>query len=468
MVQILTPFLSIWLASAAIAQVSEADTRLADALSRAVGNPKGQNGIAVFDVATGRLIFESEAQQPLKPASVLKLFTTAAALDRFGPDFRFATDFFLRDGELIIRGAGDPGLGDERLAQRVGKSLHYEFDELADALRTRGVTHLRTVAVDDFIFDQEWRHPDWDADQQQAWYQAPVGGLNFNDNCLDSAVTLRGGAAQLTLHPPLPPDFIDNHLTPGRKHAPLVTRPRGDGVFRFSGTVARSGDFEPVAANEPTIFAAHAIAQALRERGITVDERIVRRDTRAQQFTPAERVYSHVTPLTDVIWRANTVSQNLFAECLVKSLAAYGPDGRPTGTPGSWESGTRVVRDTLDRLGLDLRGAQLRDGSGLSHDNRVTAAQIARLLVALHRHRFAERFAESLAQPGQEGTLKNRLNDAALKGRLRGKTGTIQGVHCLAGYATRPDGRVLAFALMMNGAPSRELELRLCRALVAR
>ena len=138
---------------------------------------------------------------------------------------------------------------------------------------------------------------------------------------------------------------------------------------------------------------------------------------------------------------AQYLQQNLFAECLLKSLAAYGPDGRRTGQPGGWESGAAIVRATLSKLGVDLTGAVLRDGSGLSHSNRASAAQIVRLLAIMKRHRHADVFLESLAVPGELGSMRRRYARIGPGGRLRAKTGTLAQVHSLAGYVERADER---------------------------
>ena len=175
---------------------------------------------------------------------------------------------------------------------------------------------------------------------------------------------------------------------------------------------------------------------------------------------------THSTSLRDVLWRSNTFSQNFFAECLLKSLAAYGPDGQRTGEPGSWERGEDVLQATLKKLGVALDGAVLRDGSGLSHQNRVTAQQVVKLLTTMRRHRAAEVFVGSLAAPGEPGTMQRRYALPELRGRLRGKTGTIQGVQTLAGYVSRADGTTLAFALLINGNDAATLPIRVCRALV--
>jgi D-alanyl-D-alanine carboxypeptidase/D-alanyl-D-alanine-endopeptidase (penicillin-binding protein 4) len=457
---------------------------------------KAQLGLMVADAATGQTWFAREADTPLKPASVQKLFITAAALERFGPGFEYQTRVYTHGDELWVVGAGDPAIGDERIAQRHKLDRNHVFDEWAAALKARGVTTLSRIVLDDGVFDRQTRHPDWPDDQADRWYQAPVGGLNVNDNCLDVEVVVRNRKLELRLQPDLPSELIRSTLALGKRQAPLVKRPADSDVFQLRGTIARSATLDPASCGDPTTFFGHALTQALERRGIQVRGGFVRRTAdmpapgaSAPTTTPPSALATHTTALADVLWRCNTFSQNLFAECLMKSLAAYEPDGRRSGTPGSgdgarggtpgsgdggrsggtpgsWAGGEAVVRATLAKLGVDLSGAELRDGSGLSHADRATAAQLTRLLIVMRRHRCADEFVGSLAEPGEEGSMNHRYDDPALRGRLRGKTGTLQGVHALAGYLTRPDGTVLAFALLINGPPSTDLPKQVCKALV--
>jgi D-alanyl-D-alanine carboxypeptidase/D-alanyl-D-alanine-endopeptidase (penicillin-binding protein 4) len=238
-------------------------------------------------------------------------------------------------------------------------------------------------------------------------------------------------------------------------------------VFVFRGSVAQSASFRPISVGRPSVFFGHALKQALQSRGIEIRGRVVRRTIPPTTLNGMQPLVTHVTPLADVLWRCNAYSQNLFAECLLKSLVAYGPSGNRSGQPGSWTGGVRVLRATLTELGLDLHGAVLRDGSGLSHQNRVTAGQVAELLAIMRRHRHSAVFLESLSVAGREGTLWRRLSEPALRGRIRGKSGTIAGVHTLAGYATRPDRVTLSFALLLNGREPDHFQRQVCRILVA-
>lgn len=425
-----------------------------------------QVGVFVADARNGAVWFDSDADEPLKPASVLKLFTTAAALVRLGPDFQYETRVYRNGPELWVIGAGDPGLDDDRINRKYDRPPDFLLRTWSDALKKAGGPPITKLALDDSIFDEQLRHPSWPADQYMAWYQAPVAGISYNDNCLDSRATLQGGDVTLALLPPLPPEFVHDTMRSGKTHRPIVRRNADSDIFEFSGTLTRGGALEPVSANRPTVFFGHALRVALQKAGLGQDIAVVARTFQPRDLAALQPAIVHRTSLRDVIWRANTFSQNMFAECLLKSLEAYGPDGRRTGVPGSWTGGAQVLRSTLSGVGVELRTAKIVDGSGLSHENRVTARQIVSLLLAMSRQPSGAAYRESLADAGQEGTLKNRYKDAAFAGRLDAKTGTIQNVHALAGYIDRPDGTPLAFAILVNGPSGADLPSRIARALL--
>lgn len=426
---------------------------------------KARIGVAVADARSGQPLFDHHADRLLKPASVLKLFTTAAALTRFGPKFQFETRLYMQGDELWVVGGGDPGLGDERLEHAAGEQRLAILNVWAEELLARGVRSISRIVLDDSVFDRQGRHPDWPAEQADAWYQAPVGGLMLNNNCLDSAARVNGGQVALQLTPALPAEFVVNGLRVGARHAPRVSRGLESDVFEFSGTVTKSDALGPIAVGRSEVFFGHALRMALAGRGVAGPMTVVRRVLPPDALKAATPVAVHRTGMRSVLWRCNTFSQNLFAEALWKALPAIEPSGARSGVAGSWEGGERVLLATLAPLGVALDGASLRDGSGLSHDNRVTAGQIVRLLCAMQRSPHAEAFKASLARPGQDGSMRRRYNDAALVGRLIGKTGSIKDVSALAGYVTRGDGQVLAFAILINDAAPAELAHKICRVL---
>lgn len=422
-------------------------------------------GVYVEELRSREVWFSSEATTPLKPASVLKLFTSAAAIEHLGADFVFETPLYLVDDELWVVGAGDPALGDERIAQRRGRDRMAFLDDWAAAIRAKGTSTLRAVRLDDRVFDTVFRHPDWPAGQEEAWYQAPVGAFVVNDNCLDLRAIVEAGGIRLVPIPPLCATLIENRAVRGRPHRPKLRRAPGADEFVLSGALDRSEQFAPTSCGNPTIFFGAVLREGLSQRGIRIDGDIFRRAGGHDVLAGRMPLLVERTPLRDVLWRCNRFSQNLFAECLIKSLAARNAGGFLIGTPGSWQRGAEVTLATLRSMGLDVSGLEIRDGSGLSHQNRATASQVVAVLQAMARHRAAETWYDSLAIGGEEGSMRRRFAGTPLEGRLRGKTGSIAGVSSLAGYIHRDDGGVLVFAVLANGPASGELPNRIALAL---
>src|SRR5690606_4905096 len=141
------------------------------------------------------VLFRNDSDVPLIPASNLKLVTTAAALDKLGPDFKFRTLPALRTREdrqhaQVIWGDGDPTLGDVEMLRKVGWGTTTVFENWAEQLKKRGITRVRNVLVDDSVFDTEFVHPNWPSNQIHLRYSAGVGGLNLNANALDFMLTI--------------------------------------------------------------------------------------------------------------------------------------------------------------------------------------------------------------------------------------------------------------------------------------
>lgn len=457
------------LSSAASRAVAAPQASLDAQLAQALSQVSKQTSVAVcaVSVADDRVWYASNADLPLKPASVQKLFVTAAALEHFPADFALETRLLRSGEELWIIGGGDPGLGDPRLLDRSGLTLDGLLEQWAQQIaQAFDGAPVARIVLDDSVFDDQLRHPDWPDSQQLRWYQAPVCGLVLNDNCVDAALRVSGPTVEVRLTPPLPPTFVRNDLRLGSPHKPTVTRQAGSDVLVFTGKAAKSAELDPITVARPTLVLGAAIQVALERRGVRVTGPIVRRTITPEDERAATPILRQRTPLRDLVWRCNNFSQNLFAECLLKSLAAYDANGRRT-SQGSWPGGVARLEEILRSLGVDPRDAVFRDGSGLSHENRATARQIAELLCIMHHHRQCAAFLESLAVPGEEGTLRSRFARSDLRGRIRAKTGSIQGVATLAGYLTRDDGRVLAFAILENGEPSYPLMTRICEILAA-
>lgn len=423
-------------------------------------------GVYVEELRSRTVRFSSDAAKPLKPASVLKVLTTAAAIEHLGADFVFETPAYLINDELWVIGNGDPSLGDERVEQRHNRPRMAFLDDIATAIKAQGKSSLSAIRLDDRLFDDTYRFPDWPAGQEEAWYQAPVGAFVVNDNCLDLRAIVDASGIRLTPLPPIGTALIENQAACGRPHKPKLRRLPGADEFVLSGTLDRSEQFASTTCGNPTTFFGAALREGLMQRGIQTQGDVFRRTGNNDALRGRQPIHVERTPLRDVIWRCNTFSQNLFAECLIKSLAARGAGGGVIGTPGTWQRGEEVMQAELRKMGVDTQGLEIRDGSGLSHTNRASAEQIVGVLQAMARHRAADMWYESLAVGGgEEGSMRRRFANSPLEGRLRGKTGSIAGVSALAGYIHRDDGVVFVFAVLANGPGAREVPNRIATAL---
>lgn len=419
----------------------------------------------VQDLSTGEVLVAIDADEPMIPASNMKLITTAAALDVLGPEFVFRTELGIIEpapanpaggATLVVKGDGDPAFGDPELLREHGLSVDDLLDQWAQAVVKTGRTHVDRLLIDDRVFDRTFTHPDWPANQLIKSYCAQVAGLNFHDNCIDVLMTparRQGLAPTIELFPPAP--FLEtvNEATTGKTDIYGVIRAPGTNRFVFHGSI-RNKPYGPFQAtvHDPALFFGNVFAERLRQRGVTVAS--VERPADDQLLPTPRALHVVQTTLPLVLTRTNRDSQNMFAEALIKRM------GRAvTGASGSWENGAAAVRLALrDRLGPRSSVVSIADGSGMSRDNRVTARVLVELLASLHNDADATKAAiyrKSLAHGGVSGTLDDRLQELA--GQVYGKSGYLSGVSALSGYLVLPAGpeggqpRTIAFSFLFNG-----------------
>ncbi|HEY2586101.1 MAG TPA: D-alanyl-D-alanine carboxypeptidase/D-alanyl-D-alanine-endopeptidase [Tepidisphaeraceae bacterium] len=449
----------------------------------------------VVDLSDGRELYAHNVDRPMMPASNGKLANDASGLEHFGPRHRFMTYLAVDGDYLWLIGTGDPACGDPRIAIEHDEKPTTMLDRWADALRARGITHIRgKLYFDDGLFDDKWIAPTWFKGYLTDWYAAPVTALTFNDNCIDTMLfpSEPGQPARLDVVPPTTnvARIINHAVTGSGGEAVSIRRAANENVFTLDGVVVKQTVAESKPVTDPGAFFAGALRTNLASHGITIDgptERAPRdlarrtwpalvggplKDLDQDEHTAAPdwRVVAvHATAMADVLGRINKNSQNLFAEAMCKMQGrdwnlAHGKD-----QPGSWAAGGEAVHDFLRRHGIDDSHYVLVDGSGLSRENRVTARLLTDLFAAMAKHPDAATFRNSLTICGQDGTLRKRMTDIA--GRVRGKTGSIGGVRTLSGYATTDDGRTLALSILFNNAEEHEAQCEhladdACRVLV--
>jgi D-alanyl-D-alanine carboxypeptidase/D-alanyl-D-alanine-endopeptidase (penicillin-binding protein 4) len=438
-----------------VARAESLDSRI-DAL---FANPQLKSASVSLDVVevtpSGPVpLYSHDATLPLGPASNCKLLTTSAAFERYGPHAVFKTLLYRVGDDLLLLGGGDPALGDSKLAAESNEKPTTVFEQWADQLREKGVISYRHLIVDDRIFDRDWTNPNWPPKDSLEWFSAPIGGLNFNANCLDFTpkLTARGGVT-LELVPDTSYVDVSIKATRGSPRTISFLRPAMANTFTLRGTLP-SSDTAPssVPIYDPGLWTGTILKDVLARAGIqsTVKDCVVR-PADSDRFTNATLLAFHETPILNVIRRANTNSLNMMAEGLCKRLGYDSTGGKE---PGSWANGTAAVQTYVTSLGAKSEWILLDDGSGLSNKNRVSARAFTTVLAHVGGRPDASDYIATLAIPRSDGTLERRFKGLSVADHVHAKTGHIQGVSCLSGYIEMGDsigdGRRFAFSILCN------------------
>jgi D-alanyl-D-alanine carboxypeptidase/D-alanyl-D-alanine-endopeptidase (penicillin-binding protein 4) len=462
---LLLPAAGTLLAVTAAAPVAVAGTEpVAGRVARAVrthGHVKDRFAVGVWNAETGDAVYRLRAGRRQRPASVLKLATTAAALLVLGPDHELATEVRAADradaegelaGDLWVVGGGDPGLCERFHEGGADAALR----ELAGQVRASGVRHVTGgLVLDERAFPDRGRPDAWDwEDGDWAWYGAPVSALTLNDGCVDVTVTpgaKAGDPARLKVAPRTGVVRFRNRLVTiaTKKGHSIAFGPRdAQGRITATGKVwtGSTGYEASLACVEPRAFFGDVFRRALTAAGVRVDGEV--RPAAADERAPTRRVARHATAVRHVVNVVNTSSQNLYAELLLRAL------GRHDGGEGTAAAGALRVRSALGFAEDD--GLTQIDGCGLARSNAMSADAVGRVLLRMFasEHRLA--FMQSLARPGQDpGTLRKRFEEERFQGRLLAKTGTLRDTTTLAGYARARDGNVYAFVVLVEGNNTR-------------
>jgi len=440
-------------APAALLAQPTLSTRLSRLLDEA---PLDRNlwGVAVLD-ARGRLLFGRNAERLFMPASNAKLLVSAVGAALFSPAERVRTSVYtagpifdgLLKGDLVLYGRGDPTFGADRCfaldtlpAAACDRDPMAAAARLASAIKARGIVRIAgDVVGDGSYFEPTAVHPTWENDDLFWSYAAPVSGLGFAENTVLLTIypgdTL-GAPASIEVAPALAGIEIDNRTTTvAGETVPIEIERTGDGwrfVVRGAVRSGASPDREALAVPDGGAFAAMALRRALIDSGVVVDGRA--RGTAdsletlpARATTPLAEAVSR--PMSDWIFAILNVSQNWYAETLLKQL------GKRWGAEGSWARGLEIERRFLiDSIGVDSTQFLLHDGSGLSAKNLVSPLALAKTLAFIRTHPRYQTFEAGLPRGGSPGTLRTRFEGTDLAGRVRAKTGSIGQVNTLSGF----------------------------------
>lgn len=453
-------------------------------------------GIKVVDLESGTTLYERNARKSFVPASNVKLYTTAAALDLLGPDYTYRTRLYVDGpvedgtlkGNLIVRGAADPTIGGHYDALTGEWEAEMEalrlFRNWVDSLRAAGIKRVEgDVIGDDDVVDDVPLGPGWSWDDETYYYAAQLSGLSFNDNVIQLHVEAQAldWPARIWWDPENT-DYVtvinrSRTIHPDSSRDSDYVRRRGTNIIEVSTLVPLGRDhIAEITVENPTLFFVHVLRETLLASGIgidgvavDVDDLSIKPDYRSRN---AKRIAVHSSqPLSDIVSMINKPSQNLYADMLVKTLAAELPRSNDDLEPGSTELGLEVAMSTFVKAGVDTSRIQLADGSGLSRHNLVTPEMTAALLRYMWMHSDEDArsaFYDSLPVAGVEGTLRNRMRGGHAYRNLRAKTGTLSNVTSLSGYMRAGDGTPLAFVLMCNHFTTPTRHVRRAQDRIAR
>jgi len=439
------------LPAAAVAQPLQAELR--QAVSAARLGPV-EISVCVIDVESGQVLASMNEKQTMVPASNLKILTSGAALITLGAEFKFSTKFSISGTQLIVTGDGDPGLADPKLLAAAGMTLDEFFLRLTKEIGARGGQGITEVIIDDRVFDSEFVHPSWPKNQLDAWYAAPVTGLNFYTNCVEffiAPASRTGGAPSVRTIPAGAHVEVRNSARTVGGDSTDLSVARGDKAgFTVSGSVAsklRQAEPIEVTMRDPSMMFGQILAEKLTAAGLAVAAPTVRRVNSGETLPKGTVAAIVTTPIDAVLSRCNVNSQNLYAEALLKRMGHA-----VSGQPGSWQNGSAVVRMLVaERLGSEVGELALADGSGLSRDNKLTTSLLCNWLVAMAKDkRHAGPFLASMADLKSE-RVADRFKNRKLAGNVHAKTGFISGVQSLSGYVTSANGqRRAAYSVIIN------------------
>ncbi len=438
---------------------------------RKSGAKSGLIGVAVTSHKGTPLVLLN-ADKPFKPASNMKILTTVAGLELLGAGHEYSTWLLAAggivggkiSGDLVVRGAGDPNISgrfhkDDPLAI---------FTAWAGKLKKLGLREISgNLVADDSFFDNERFLDGWNPKDRGKWFSAQISPLSLNDNCVEIRVVpgAIGKPARVSVFPAN--SFVSVSGAPktvsGKKVVVVVNNSVEGNKVTVKGTIgASAGTWRghlPI--DDPALFFAHTFAAVLKKQGIELGGDVVRiggKEVPGGGSAPeksgpvSEKVLlEHRSRLDRDIPIINKESMNLHAELLLKTV------GNKIVGEGSVAGGAKAIGKLLDEMGAKKTGLVVSDGSGLSHNNRVTARQFVSVLHAARSKKYYELFRSSLPVAGVDGTLKKRFSSKrSLVGKVFAKTGYIRGVSTLSGYVKK-NKQVWSFSILCNSFPSRSL-----------
>ncbi|MGR6914998.1 D-alanyl-D-alanine carboxypeptidase/D-alanyl-D-alanine endopeptidase [[Actinomadura] parvosata] len=403
-------------------------------------------GVVVKSAKTGEELYATDAGKLLTPASNTKLFTSAAAAETLGLDYRFPTTVLgtgrkagsVLAGDLVLRGTGDPTM------------LAEDYDALAAKVAAAGVKVVTgKLVADDTWFDSQRLGNDWSWDDETAYYAAPISALtaspdrDYDAGSVIVSVAADGDKVKVSTTPETDYLKIVNKATVGAETDVLIERQHGTRTVVITGTVAEPYQ-EWVAVDDPTAYVSSLFRKSLAKHGV----KVLGPTTAGAAPSGAKELARHESmTLGELLVPFMKLSNNIHAEILTKAM------GRKVADQGTWSAGLKVSTDFAKANGVQV--INMRDGSGLSRRDGFSPGSIVQLLTAVRAKPWFSTWYESLPIAGNPdrftgGTLRSRMRGTPAENNVHAKTGSLTGVTSLSGYVTSADGEPLIFSIMLN------------------
>lgn len=440
-------------------------TEIRDRIGTLIQNSAAPNAIWSVSVtnSSGVPILSINDQVYVRPASNLKILTSAAVLDALGAHFTFQTIIFgngeLKNGvwygDLIIKGSGDPSI-DEYLYN--GDKL-FVMNKLADQIYQYGIRSIEgKLLAEVSIFDDQPYPKGWEWDDLTYYYSPKISPLSFNGNVVNLEVRATGGVGSKPEISWFPfntdyVEFVNEQIITARNI------PYNESYNRLPGSnkiVLRSTlplgyvEKEPLTVPNPELYFLDVFRRVLSSKGVDVKGGNHIAETGIDD-NENQRIALHESEsLAKLIKRVNSDSDNFYTEMLLKSAVYYSLNQK-----GSTITGTRLVNDFIQKMQIDTTQFYLKDGSGLASFNLVTTSGMAHFLFAMRTHDHYDSFLRSLATVDQNANLRGRFRNSSAGPFLNVKTGYISGVRALSGYLLTKSGQSVSFSIITNNYPVR-------------
>jgi len=412
----------------------------------------------------GEILYDHNGEKLIRPASNLKLVTSAAFLELLGENRRFETTLYgageMRgsrwNGDLYIRGGGDPSVNGEAYEDPL-----FLFERWVNVLDSLGIGEINGNIVGyNGLFDDIPYPRGWEWDDLSYYYAPEISALSFNFNVVDLEVRADGrpgskpGITWFPLQTPYVQFINEQTITPaGSEFDESYRRELGSNTIYLRSTLPEGYyETEPLSIHNPTLYFIDTFKRYLQRRGIEVrGQLLTNRDPINWNAPGFTELHTHRSaPLYTMIDRLNKESDNFYAEMLLKYLAAD-----HYGVQGSTELGLQVVKGYMNAAGFDSANVTLRDASGMAPATQLKAKELNRFLVNIEQKPYFDSYYSSLSVGGRNGTLQYRFQNSPLQDNFRGKTGFLSGVRTLSGYMDSAGGERLIVTIATNNYTAR-------------